>query len=108
MVLNKIHSTGQNFNLKSFKVSRLAKKIIVSESERVNLQNQLDLYKDNHDVLLSKYNDSSVEIQRRVTLEEHLNQIGVLRQYIFNKAKTMFKQRYREEQNVVACVTVLG
>lgn len=61
-------------------MSRLSKKIIVSESERVSLQNQLDLYKENHDVILSKYNDSSIEVQRRITLEEHLKEIGQLRQ----------------------------
>jgi hypothetical protein len=32
--------------------------------------------------MLSKYNDSSVELQRRITLEDHLNQIGDLRRQI--------------------------
>ncbi len=32
--------------------------------------------------MLSKYNDSSVELQRRITLEEHLKQIGDLRRQI--------------------------
>ena len=32
--------------------------------------------------MLSKYNDSSVELQRRITLEDHLNKIGDLRRQI--------------------------
>jgi hypothetical protein len=45
------------------------------------MQNQLDLFRENHDVMLGKYNDSSVELQRRITLEDHLNKIGDLRRY---------------------------
>ncbi len=59
----------------------MSKRIIVCESERVIMQNQLDLFRENHDVMLGKYNDSSVELQRRITLEDHLNKIGDLRRY---------------------------
>ena len=63
-------------------VGRLSKRIIISESEKVNLLNQLDLYKENHDELLKKYNDASVEANRRVSLEEHLIQTSELKRKI--------------------------
>ena len=60
-------------------IGRLSKRIVISESERVNLQNQIDIYRSASDEISRKYNDLSVEFQRRVDLQDHLNQVGDLK-----------------------------
>ncbi len=59
--------------------SRLNKRIIVSETEKVYLQNQVDMYKSANEEIAQKYNSISIECQRRVDLQDHLNQIGDLK-----------------------------
>ena len=59
-------------------IGRLSKRLIVSESEKVNLMGQLDLFQENHDELTKKFSRASVELQRRITLEEHLKKTGDL------------------------------
>lgn len=63
-------------------VGRLSKRIIISESEKVNVQNRLELFTENHNEILKKYNETSVELNRRITLEEHLKITGDLKQKI--------------------------
>lgn len=59
-------------------VGRLSKRLIVAESEKVNVLGQLDLFRENYDELTKKLSRASAELQRRVTLEEHLNKTGDL------------------------------
>jgi regulator of replication initiation timing len=63
-------------------VGRLAKRLIVAESEKVNVLGQLDLFRENHDELLKKFQRASVELQRRVTLEDHLGKTADLQRKI--------------------------
>lgn len=63
-------------------VGRLAKRLIIVESDKVNVLGQLDLFQENHDELAKKFNRASAELQRRVTLEEHLNKTGDLQRKI--------------------------
>ena len=60
-------------------IGRLSKRIVVSESERVNLLNQLDLLKDSNAEILSKYNRMSADYERRVSIAEHTKQINELK-----------------------------
>lgn len=60
-------------------IGRLSRKIVLSETERVNLLNTNDVLKSNYEELLKKYNDASIEAQRRVSLNDHLNQTGDLK-----------------------------
>lgn len=60
---------------------RLSKRIIVCEAERVNLLNQIDLLRANNEEILKKYNEYSIEAQRRVKLEDHINQVGDLKRF---------------------------
>lgn len=63
-------------------IGRLSRRILVNESERVDLLNQIDILRSNNEELIKKYNDLSVECQRKIKLDEHLNQIGDLRRKI--------------------------
>ena len=63
-------------------LGRLSKRLIVAESNKVNVLGQLDLFQENHDELTKKFNRASAELQRRVTLEEHLNKTGDLQRKI--------------------------
>lgn len=60
-------------------MGRMSKRVIVCEAERVALLNQIDVLSTSNDELLRKYNDYSIEAQRRVKLDEHLNQVGDLK-----------------------------
>jgi hypothetical protein len=60
---------------------RLSKRIIVCEAERVNLLNEIDLLRAKNEEILKKYNEYSIEAQRRIKLEDHLNQTGDLKRY---------------------------
>ena len=57
----------------------MSKRIIVNEAEKNELKNQNESIKLNHDETLRKYNDLLAESQRRVTLQDHLNQTGDLK-----------------------------
>lgn len=63
-------------------MGRLSKRVIVCEAERVALLNQIDVLTASNEELLRKYNDYSIEAQRRVKLDEHLNQVGDLKRKI--------------------------
>jgi hypothetical protein len=63
-------------------LGRMSKRILICETDRVNLLNQIDVIKINSEEILKKYNDSSVEASRRIKLDEHLNQIGDLKRKI--------------------------
>lgn len=60
-------------------IGRLSKRIIVCEAERVALLNQIDVLQSSNDEILRKYNDYSIEAQRRIKLDDHLNQVGDLK-----------------------------
>lgn len=60
-------------------IGRLSRRIVISESERVGLQNQIDIYKSSTEEVLRKHNDLSVEFQKRIDLQDHLNQVGDLK-----------------------------
>ena len=57
----------------------MSKRIIVNEAEKSELKNQNETIKLNHDETLRKFNDLLAESQRRVTLQDHLNQTGDLK-----------------------------
>ena len=60
-------------------VGALSKKIIVSETDKTDLRNQIEVLKANYDELLRKYNETLSQSQRRIPLQEHLNQTGELK-----------------------------
>ncbi len=60
-------------------LSRLSRKIVVAETEKVNLLNQIDILKSINDDLVKKFNDISVDLHRKVDIQDHLNQIGDLK-----------------------------
>jgi hypothetical protein len=64
-------------------LSRLSRKIVVAETEKVNLLNQIDLLKSANDDLVKKFNDVSIDLHRKIDLQDHLNQIGDLKRLIF-------------------------
>jgi len=64
--------------------SRLNKRIIVSETEKVYLQNQVDMYKSAHEDIAQRYNNLSIEFQKKVDLQDHLNQIGDLKRCVLS------------------------
>jgi hypothetical protein len=59
--------------------SRMSKRIIIYESERVSLFNQIDILRSNNEEIFKKFNDTSLEVQRRIKLEDHLSQITDLK-----------------------------
>jgi hypothetical protein len=61
---------------------RLSKRIVVCESLKINLENQIDLLKENNVELMNKLNEMSVENQKRISLEDHMKQIGDLKKKI--------------------------
>ena len=61
------------------KVGNFSKQIIIAESDKTDLKNQIQVLKSNFDDLLRKYNDAYAESHRRVTLQDHLNQTGELK-----------------------------
>jgi hypothetical protein len=63
-------------------ISNLSKRNLIIESEKIAIQNEAEILKTNLSELARKYNDASVEQHRRVTLDEHLNQIGDLKRKI--------------------------
>lgn len=79
-------------------IGRLAKRIILAESDKVNLQNQLQLFSDNHDTMLAKYNQSSLELNRRITLEDHLKQIGQVTRKL---EETNLKHKEEMQENML-------
>jgi predicted secreted Zn-dependent protease len=60
-------------------IGRLSKRVIVCEAERVSLLNEIDQLRANNEEMLKKYNEYSIEAQRRIKLEDHLNQVGDLK-----------------------------
>lgn len=52
------------------------------ESEKIDLRNQYENLKLNHENLLRKHNDITSEAQSRVRLQDHLNQTGELKRYL--------------------------
>jgi len=77
-------------------VGRLSKRIIVTESDKVNLQSQLDLFAENHDELLKKLERCSQEMQRRMTVEEHLKVSGDLTRKVDEQSL-----KHREEMQTI-------
>lgn len=63
-------------------VGTLSKRIIVNETDKTDLKNQIQILKANNDDLLRKYNDTLAETQRRVSLQEFLNQTGELKRLL--------------------------
>ena len=63
------------------KVGNLSKRIIVNETDKTDLKNQIQTLKTNNDELMRKYNDTLVESQRRISLQEFLSQTGELKRY---------------------------
>ena len=61
---------------------RLSKRIVVCESLKINLENQIDLLKENNIELMNKLNEMSIENQKRISLEDHMKQIGYLKKKI--------------------------
>lgn len=77
---NEIQINQFNFKcLISCQVNHLSKRIIMLESEKLDLRNQYENLKLNHDDLLRRLNDVSTEAQSRVRLQDHLNQTGELK-----------------------------
>ena len=75
----------KNFQLEKnhlLEVSRLSKRLIQLETEKLNLLNQIDVYKEANDQINQKFNDLSFELQKRVELQDHLNKIGDLKRYL--------------------------
>ncbi len=64
-------------------LSRLSRKIVVAETEKVNLLNQLDVFKLANDDLVKKFNDISIDLHRKVDIQDHLNQIGDFKRYFY-------------------------
>ena len=60
----------------------MSKRVLMCETDRVSLLNQIDVIRTNSEEILKKYNETSVEASRRIKLDEHLNQIGQLRRKI--------------------------
>lgn len=70
------------YNSEKFKIeemSRLSKRILNCEVERIDLMNKIDVLESNNQELIRKFNETSIEMQRRVKLEDHLTQIGNLK-----------------------------
>ncbi len=63
-------------------LSRLSRKIVVAETEKVNLLNQIDILKSTNDNLVKKFNDISIDLHRKVDIQDHLNQIGDFKRFI--------------------------
>ena len=63
-------------------MSRLSKRIVISETERINLLNKIDLLQNNNDEYVKKYNELTIETYRKVSLQAHLNQVGDLKRFI--------------------------
>ncbi len=62
-------------------IGTYSKKIIVIESDKNDLKNQIETLRSTYDDLLHKYNDAYAETQRRIPLQEHLNQTGELKRF---------------------------
>ena len=77
-------------------VGRLSKRIIMSESDKVNLQGQLDLFAENHDELVKRLERCSLEVQRRITVEEHVKVSGDLTRKADEAA-----MRHRQEMQAI-------
>jgi hypothetical protein len=60
----------------------LSKRLIIVEMEKNNVKNKWDSLKTDFDELQRKYNESLVETQRRVKLDDHLNQLSELKRFI--------------------------
>ncbi|RNA38115.1 centrosomal of 89 kDa [Brachionus plicatilis] len=60
-------------------ISRLSKRILNCEVERMELLNKIDMLEANNEEIVKKFNQSSVEMQRRIKLDDHLTQIGDLK-----------------------------
>lgn len=60
-------------------MNNLSKRIIVLESEKIDLRNQYENLKLNYDDLLRKHTDIFTEAQSRVRLQDHLNQTSELK-----------------------------
>lgn len=57
----------------------MSKRTILSETEKTDLRNQIETLKFNNEDLTRKQNELHAELQRRVTLQEHINQISELK-----------------------------
>lgn len=70
------------YNSEKFKIeemSRLSKRILNCEVERIDLLNKIDMLESNNQEIIRKFNETSIEMQRRVKLEDHLTEIGNLK-----------------------------
>ncbi|CAF0754662.1 unnamed protein product [Brachionus calyciflorus] len=76
---NKVYDS-EKFKIEE--VSRLSKRILICETERLELLNKIDLLESNNQEIIKKYNDISIETQRRIKLDDHLIQIGDLKRKI--------------------------
>jgi centrosomal protein CEP89 len=63
-------------------IGRLSKRVLLCETDKINLLNQIEVLSDNIEQLLIKNNSSSIEISRMIKLEDHLNQISHLKRKI--------------------------
>ncbi len=72
-------------------IGNLSKRVIISDSDKADLQNQVETLKLNLDDLTGRYNDVHAESQRRVTLQEHMRQTGELKRRL-DEAEARHKQ----------------
>ena len=60
-------------------MGNLSKRAILSESEKIDLTNKIEMLNFTNEDLTHKYNELSAELQRRVTLKEFMKQTGDLK-----------------------------
>ena len=60
-------------------ISRLSKRLIVSETEKFKLLNEIDIYSAANEQMNQKYNELSIQLQKRIDLQDHLNQMADLK-----------------------------
>lgn len=63
-------------------ISKLSRRILNCEVERLDLMNKIEMLETNNQEIIKKFNDTSIEMQRRVKLDDHLTQIGNLKRKI--------------------------
>ncbi len=71
-------------------IGSLSKQVIISSSDKNDMQNQITTLKFNMEDLTSRYNDLYTESQRRITLQEHMRQTGELKRKL-EEAETTHK-----------------
>ena len=79
-------------------VGNLSKKVILAESDKTDLKNQIETLNFNNEDLSRKYNEVFAEVQKRVTLQDHLRQTSDLNRKIEDD-NLLYKQEIEDVMN---------